>query len=147
MKHTLILTILLSIPLFAVSAEQDKRVMERLRVDIAELKGAPSVEQIVEKQKEAADDLLLVINSGRYEGKRLAYLQQVHNQMLLRPEPTQAEVNRTHAAMIEHMSNNQRDNIKNNSSNQNNNFREQQIKMREMRQTMKRDSATNPSTP
>ena len=139
MKHTLILTILLSIPLFAVSAEQDKRVMERLRVDIAELKGAPSVEQIVEKQKEAADDLLLVINSGRYEGKRLAYLQQVHNQMLLRPEPTQAEVNRTHAAMIEHMSNSQRDNIKNNSSNQNNNFREQQIKMREMRQTMKRD--------
>jgi hypothetical protein len=139
MKHTLILTILLSMPLFAVSAEQDKRVMERLRVDIAELKGAPSVEQIVEKQKEAADDLLLVINSGRYEGKRLAYLQQVHNQMLLRPEPTQAEVNRTHAAMIEHMSNSQRDNIKNNSSNQNNNFREQQIKMREMRQTMKRD--------
>ena len=67
--------------------------------------------------------------------------------MLLRPEPTQAEVNRTHAAMIEHMSNNQRDNIKNNSSNQNNNFREQQIKMREMRQTMTRDSATNPSTP
>jgi len=126
-------------PLFAVSAEQDKRVMERLRVDIAELKGPPSVEQIVEKQKEAADDLLLVINSGRYEGKRLAYLQQVHNQMLLRPEPTQAEVNRTHAAMIEHMSNSQRDNIKNNSSNQNNNFREQQIKMREMRQTMKRD--------
>ena len=146
MKHTLILTILLSMPLFAVSAEQDKRVMERLRVDIAELKGPPSVEQIVEKQKEAADDLLLVINSGRYEGKRLAYLQQVHNQMLLRPEPTQAEVNRTHAAMIEHMSNNQRDNIKNNSSNQNNNFREQQIKMREMRKTMKRDSATNPST-
>ena len=139
MKHTLILTILLSMPLFAVSAEQDKRVMERLRVDIAELKGPPSVEQIVEKQKEAADDLLLVINSGRYEGKRLAYLQQVHNQMLVRPEPTQAEVNRTHAAMIEHMSNSQRDNIKNNSANQNNNFREQQIKMREMRQTMKRD--------
>ncbi len=147
MKHTLILTILLSMPLFAVSAEQDKRVMERLRVDIAELKGPPSIEQVVEKQKEAANDLLLVINSGRYKGKRLAYLQQVHNQMLLRPEPTQTEVNRTHTAMIEHMSNNQRGNIKNNSSNQNNNFREQQIKKREMRQTMKRDSATNPSTP
>ncbi len=147
MKHTLILTILFSIPLFVVSAEQDSRVMERLRVDIAELKGPPSVEQVVEKQKEAADDLLLVINSGRYDGKRLAYLQQVHNQMLLRPEPTQAEVNKTHTAMIENMSNNQRNNIKNNSSNQNNNFREQQIKMREMRQTMNRDSATNPSTP
>ena len=78
MNFKLILTILISIPLFSTAANQDrdKRVLQRLKVDIAELKGPPSVEQVIKKQKESADDLLLVINSGRYEGKRLNYLKE-----------------------------------------------------------------------
>ena len=106
MNVKLILTILISIPLFssasssASNLEREKRVMQRLKVDIAELKGPPSVEQVIKKQKESADDLLLVINSGRYEGKRLNYLIEMHNKMLKRPLITQEAINKKHSAMI-----------------------------------------------
>ena len=106
MNVKLILTILISIPLFssasssASNLEREKRVMQRLKVDIAELKGPPSVEQVIKKQKEYADDLLLVINSGRYEGKRLNYLKEMHNKMLKRPLITQEAINKKHSAMI-----------------------------------------------
>jgi hypothetical protein len=106
MNFKLILTILISIPLFssasssASNLEREKRVMQRLKVDIAELKGPPSVEQVIKKQKESADDLLLVINSGRYEGKRLNYLKEMHNKMLKRPLITQEAINKKHSAMI-----------------------------------------------
>ena len=102
MNFKLILTILISIPLFSTAANQDrdKRVLQRLKVDIAELKGPPSVEQVIKKQKESADDLLLVINSGRYEGKRLNYLNEMHNKMLKRPLIAQEAINKKHSAMI-----------------------------------------------
>jgi len=102
MNFKLILTILISIPLFSTAANQDrdKRVLQRLKVDIAELKGPPSVEQVIKKQKESADDLLLVINSGRYEGKRLNYLKEMHKKMLERPLITQEAINKKHSAMI-----------------------------------------------
>lgn len=106
MNVKLILTILISIPLFssasssASNLEREKRLMQRLKVDIAELKGPPSVEQVIKKQKESADDLLLVINSGRYEGKRLNYLKEMHKKMLERPLITQEAINKKHSAMI-----------------------------------------------
>ena len=102
MNLKLILTILISIPLFSTAANQDrdKRVLQRLKVDIAELKGPPSVEQVIKKQKESADDLLLVINSGRYEGKRLNYLKEMLKKMLERPLITQEAINKKHSAMI-----------------------------------------------
>jgi hypothetical protein len=102
MNFKLILTILISIPLFSSAAnlEREKQVLQRLKVDIAELKGPPSVEQVTKKQKESADDLLLVINSGRYEGKRLNYLKEMHNKMLKRPLITQEAINKKHSAMI-----------------------------------------------
>jgi hypothetical protein len=102
MNFKLILTILISIPLFSSAAnlEREKQVLQRLKVDIAELKGPPSVEQVIKKQKESLDDLLLVINSGRYEGKRLNYLKEMHNKMLKRPLITQEAINKKHSAMI-----------------------------------------------
>ena len=102
MNFKLILAILISIPLFSTAANQDrdKQVLQRLKLDIAELKGPPSLEQVINKQKESADDLLLVINSGRYEGKRLDYLKEMHKKMLKRPLLTQEEINEKHRAMI-----------------------------------------------
>ena len=79
MKFAFITTMLVSMPLFAVAVEQERKVMDRLRVDIAELKGPPSVEQVIKIQQERADDLLMVINSGRYEGMRLNYLKKVQS--------------------------------------------------------------------
>ena len=132
MNFKLILTILLSIPLFSSAAnlERDKRVMQRLKVDIAELKGPPSVEQVIKKQKESADDLLLVINSGRYEGKRLDYLKEMHNKMLKRPLITQEAINKKHSAMISQQ--------KQDSPHNNKNMRKKEMLLNKKRKNMRR---------
>ena len=132
MNFKLILTILLSIPLFSSAAnlERDKRVMQRLKVDIAELKGPPSVEQVIKKQKESADDLLLVINSGRYEGKRLDYLKEMHNKMLKRPLITQEAINKKHSAMISQQ--------KQDRSLNNKNMRKKEMLLNKKRKNMRR---------
>ena len=126
---------LISLPFFTVADEAERRVMERLRVDIAELKGPPDVKVIIERQEQAAEDLLLVINSGRYEGRKLKYLKKVHSRMVLKPKTTQEEVNRTHTAMIERMRNNHENNLKNNSGGGAVNLRDNHNMMRERRQS------------
>ena len=132
MNFKLILTILISIPLFSSAAnlEREKQVLQRLKVDIAELKGPPSVEQVIKKQKESADDLLLVINSGRYEGKRLNYLKEMHNKMLKRPLITQEAINKKHSAMISQQ--------KQDRSLNNKNMRKKEMLLNKKRKNMRR---------
>ena len=144
MKNIKLYILLLLTPFMLISLEaedkskqsfQDRQIMERIKLDIAELKGPPSVEDVKAKQMEAANDLLLVINSGRYKGKKLKRLTMMHERMINRPEPTQESVNKAHTAMVEQM------NIKikshnNNFKNQNNNMRESKIQMQEMRETI-----------
>ena len=98
MKNIKLYILLLLTPFMLISLEaedkskqsfQDRQIMERIKLDIAELKGPPSVEDVKDKQMEAANDLLLVINSGRYKGKKLKRLTMIHERMINRPEPTQ----------------------------------------------------------
>ena len=149
MKNIKLYILLLLTPFMLISLEaedkskqsfQDRQIMERIKLDIAELKGPPSVEDVKAKQMEAANDLLLVINSGRYKGKRLKRLEMMHKKMINRPEPTQESVNKAHTAMVEQM-NNKIKSHNNNFKNQNNNMRESKIQMREMRET----SGNNPN--
>jgi hypothetical protein len=114
--------------------DRERQVMQRLKLDIAELKGPPNVEQVIKKQKESADNLLLVINSGRYKGKRLDYLKEMHSKMLDRRDPTQDEINTKHSTMI--------DQQKNGLFIRNNNMRKKQIQPNRHRQKMrqKKDS-------
>ena len=143
MKNIKLYILLLLTPFMLISLEaqdkskqsfQDRQIMERIKLDIAELKGPPSVEDVKAKQMEAANDLLLVINSGRYKGKKLKRLTMMHERMINRPEPTQESVNKAHTAMVEQM-NNKIKSHNNNFKNQNNNMRESKIQMREMRET------------
>jgi len=144
MKNIKLYILLLLTPFMLISLEaedkskqsfQDRQIMERIKLDIAELKGPPSVEDVKAKQMEAANDLLLVINSGRYKGKRLKRLEMMHKKMINRPEPTQESVNKAHTAMVEQM-NNKIKSHNNNFKNQNNNMRESKIQMREMRENI-----------
>ena len=144
MKNIILYILLLLTPFILISLEaedkskqsfQDRQIMERIKLDIAELKGPPSVEDVKAKQMEAANDLLLVINSGRYKGKRLKRLEMMHKKMINRPEPTQESVNKAHTAMVEQM-NNKIKSHNNNLKNQNNNMRESKTQMREMRETI-----------
>ena len=146
MKNIKLYILLLLTPFMLISLEaedkskqsfQDRQIMERIKLDIAELKGPPSVEDVKAKQMEAANDLLLVINSGRYKGKRLKRLEMMHKKMINRPEPTQESVNKAHTAMVEQMNNKIKLQFQNNNfKNQNNNMRESKIQMREMRETI-----------
>lgn len=113
---------------------QDKQIMERLKLDIAEIKGPPSLDDVKQKQAQAADDLLLVINSGRYEGKRLERLKILHERMLQRPDPTQLEINKAHNLMIEKMRN--ANNQRLNKSAKNINMQNSRNQMQEMREIM-----------
>ena len=144
MKNIKLYILLLLTPFMLISLEaqdkskqsfQDRQIMERIKLDIAELKGPPSVEDVKAKQMEAANDLLLVINSGRYKGKKLKRLTMMHERMINRPEPTQESVNKAHTAMVEQM-NNKIKSHNNNFKNQNNNMRESKIQMQEMRETI-----------
>ena len=144
MKNIKLYILLLLTPFMLISLEaedkskqsfQDRQIMERIKLDIAELKGPPSVEDVKAKQMEAANDLLLVINSGRYKGKKLKRLTMMHERMINRPEPTQESVNKAHMAMVEQM-NNKIKSHNNNFKNQNNNMRESKIQMQEMRETI-----------
>ena len=113
MRYQFIGALVFAVCFFAVEAEtfeskkniQGSQIMDQVRVDIAELKGPPDVEVVISKQQEAADDLLLVINSGRYSGNSLNYLKSKHLEMLSRPKPTQADVNLAHKALINNMNN------------------------------------------
>ena len=146
MKNIKLYILLLLTPFMLISLEaedkskqsfQDRQIMERIKLDIAELKGPPSVEDVKAKQMEAANDLLLVINSGRYKGKRLKRLEMMHKKMINRPEPTQESVNKAHTAMVEQMNNKIKLQFQNNNyKNQHNNMRESKIQMREMRENI-----------
>ena len=146
MKNIKLYILLLLTPFMLISLEaedkskqsfQDRQIMERIKLDIAELKGPPSVEDVKDKQMEAANDLLLVINSGRYKGKKLKRLKMMHERMINRPEPTQESVNKAHTAMVEQMNNKIKLQFQNNNyKNQHNNMRESKIQMREMRENI-----------
>jgi hypothetical protein len=146
MKNIKLYILLLLTPFMLLSLEaedkskqsfQDKQIMERIKLDIAELKGPPSVEDVKDKQMEAANDLMLVINSGRYTGKRLKRLEMMHERMINRPEPTQESVNKAHTAMVEQMNKKIKLQFQNNNyKNQHNNLRESKIQMREMRENI-----------
>ena len=146
MKNIKLFILLLLTPFMLLSLEaedkskqsfQDRQIMERIKLDIAELKGPPSVEDVKDKQMEAANDLMLVINSGRYTGKRLKRLEMMHERMINRPEPTQESVNKAHTAMVEQMNKKIKLQFQNNNyKNQHNNLRESKIQMREMRENI-----------
>ena len=146
MKNIKLYVLLLLTPFMLLSLEaedkskqsfQDRQIMERIKLDIAELKGPPSVEDVKDKQMEAANDLMLVINSGRYTGKRLKRLEMMHERMINRPEPTQESVNKAHTAMVEQMNKKIKLQFQNNNfKNQHNNMRESKIQMREMRENI-----------
>jgi hypothetical protein len=146
MKNIKLYILLLLTPFMLLSLEaedkskqsfQDRQIMERIKLDIAELKGPPSVEDVKDKQMEAANDLMLVINSGRYTGKRLKRLEMMHERMINRPEPTQESVNKAHTAMVEQMNKKIKLQFQNNNfKNQHNNMRESKIQMREMRENI-----------
>ena len=67
---------------------------EFVRIEIMDLKGPPSVYEIMQKRQEKLDDLNLLIQSRKVEGKKLNLLEKMSMNLSLEPEPTQEEINK-----------------------------------------------------
>ena len=71
-------------------------MMARLKLDLAELKGPPSVAEVAEKKAEKLSDLDLLIASGKYEGMRLRRLEMMRNKIANEEIPSQEAINQRH---------------------------------------------------
>ena len=64
-----------------------------VRIEIMELKGPPSVYEVIQRRQEKLDDLNLLIQSKRVEGKKLDLLEKMYVNISSKPEPTQEDIN------------------------------------------------------
>ena len=75
---------------------ENRAMMARLKLDLAELKGPPSVAEVAEKKAERLSNLDLLIASGKYEGVRLRRLEMMRNKIANEKIPSQEVINQRH---------------------------------------------------
>jgi len=75
---------------------ENRAMMARLKLDLAELKGPPSVAEVAEKKAERLSNLDLLIASGKYEGVRLRRLEMMRNKIATQEIPSQEVINQRH---------------------------------------------------
>ena len=107
--NKLILTLSLLISVQALSADHhkddkgDMRIkmwQAKLKIDLAELKGPPSVADFKQNKADKLADLNLLINSGKYDDGQLKRLKAMHEKLMERELPTQEELNNRHERRI-----------------------------------------------
>ena len=106
-KLILILSLLISVQ--ALSADHhkedkgDKRIkiwQAKLKIDLAELKGPPSVADFEQNKADKLADLNLLINSGKYDDGQLKRLKAMQEKLMEREIPTQEVLNNRHERRI-----------------------------------------------
>ncbi len=75
---------------------ENRAMMTRMRLDLAELKGPPSVAEVAAKKAERLSNLDLLIASGKYEGVRLRRLEMIRNKIATQEIPSQEVINQRH---------------------------------------------------
>ncbi|MBL6820190.1 MAG: hypothetical protein ISQ61_02950 [SAR86 cluster bacterium] len=75
---------------------ENRAMMARLKLDLADLKGPPSVAEVTEKKAERLSNLDLLIASGKYEGIRLRRLEMIRNKIAKEEIPSQEIINQRH---------------------------------------------------
>ena len=75
---------------------ENRAMMARLKLDLADLKGPPSVAEVTEKKAERLSNLDLLIASGKYEGIRLRRLEMIRNKIANEKIPSQEAINQRH---------------------------------------------------
>ena len=75
---------------------ENRAMMARLKLDLAELKGPPSVAEVAAKKAERLSNLDLLIASGKYEGVRLRRLEMMRNKIATQEIPSQEVINQRH---------------------------------------------------
>ena len=75
---------------------QNKMWMAKLKMDLAELKGPPSLAELNTKRENRLADLDLLIDSGKYKGNALERLTSMRNRVLETNLPSQDQINQRH---------------------------------------------------
>ena len=105
MKYLLLFTILISFNgVMADKHGSDQAIWAaKLKLDLAKLKGPPMLVDLEAKRTNRIADLDLLINSGKYEGKKLDRLMSMREKVLNTELPSQEEINLRHEKRIKMM--------------------------------------------
>ena len=105
MKYLLLFTILISFNgVMADNHGSDRGIWAaKLKLDLAKLKGPPLLADLEAKRTNRIADLDLLINSGKYEGKKLDRLIAMQEKVLNTELPSQEEINLRHEKRIKMM--------------------------------------------
>ena len=105
MKYLLLLTILISFNgVMANEHDSDRAIwLAKLKLDLAKLKGPPLLVDLEAKRTNRIADLDLLINSGKYEGKKLDRLISMRENVLNTKLPSQEQINLRHEKRIKMM--------------------------------------------
>ena len=105
MKYLLLFTILITFNgVMADNHGFDREIWTaKLKLDLAKLKGPPLLSDLEAKRTNRIADLDLLINSGKYEGKKLDRLNSMREKVLNTELPSQEEINLRHEKRIKMM--------------------------------------------
>ena len=105
MKYLLLFTIFITFNgVMADDHDSDRALWgAKLKLDLAKLKGPPLLAELEEKRTNRIADLNLLINSGKYEGKKLDRLISMREKVLYTELPSQVQINLRHQKRIKMM--------------------------------------------
>ena len=105
MKYLLLFTILISFNgVMADNHGPDRKLWAaKLKLDLAKMKGPPLLADLEAKRTNRIADLDLLINSGKYEGKKLNRLILMREKVVNTELPSQEQINLRHEKRIKMM--------------------------------------------
>ena len=105
MKYLLLFTIFITFNAVLADNHGSDRALwgAKLKLDLAKMKGPPLLADLEAKRTNRIADLDLLINSGKYEGKRLDRLISMREKALNTELPSQEEINLRHEKRIKMM--------------------------------------------
>ena len=105
MKYLILLTALISLSVIVADERGPDRAMwaAKMKLDLAELKGPPSLADLKAKKADRIANLDLLIDSGKYEGPALERLSRMREKVLNTELPSQDEINLRHERKIKMM--------------------------------------------
>jgi hypothetical protein len=91
---------------------QDLMWMAKLKMDLVELKGPPSLAELKTKRENRLANLDLLIDSGKYKGNALERLTSMRNRVLETNLPSQDQINQRHDRRLSMMKSKMRSRVK-----------------------------------
>ena len=114
MKYLILFATLISFSVIVADERGPDRAMwaAKMKLDLAELKGPPSLADLKAKKADRIANLDLLIDSGKYEGPALERLSSMREKVLNTELPSQDQINLRHERKIKMMKNRLKSRVK-----------------------------------